>query len=236
MGRLRVIGYSRVSTQEQVVEGASLDAQRARIEAWSEATDADLIGVVEDAAVSGSRPLALRPEGQRIEALLRQRDPDADAVVITRLDRLGRDAAENLGYLRRFATGKVGLVSLTDRLDLSTPQGRAMAGVASVFGQLERELIGERTAEALTRLRDEGRVYGPIPYGYERQGDLLVANHNEQQVVNQINDMRASALSYSKIADWLNAESIPAKRGGRWSPMAVRSVFRTTSQRERGDA
>src|SRR5689334_2313844 len=97
--RLRAIGYVRVSTQEQVAEGASLDAQRRRIEAWAEATDADLWDVIEDAGVSGSRPLSMREGGRRIESLLDARNPEADAVVITRLDRLGRDAAENLACL-----------------------------------------------------------------------------------------------------------------------------------------
>ena len=234
--QMNVIGYARVSTQEQVEEGISLSAQRSRIEAWANATDAKLLYVVEDAGVSGSRSLASRPGGQAVEALLSDRNPAADALVITRLDRLGRNAAENLGYLKRFSQGKLGLVSIIDRLDLSTPQGRAMAGVAAVFGELERELIAERTSEALARLRDEGRVYGPTPYGFQRQGDLLVADVNEQRVVAQVTEMRTSGLSYRGIADWLNDEAIPAKRGGRWSPMSVRSVCMTHSRRDALDA
>lgn len=233
LGGLTAIGYSRVSSQEQAAEGVSLEAQRSRIESWCAATGTELLDVVEDAAVSGSRPLASRGGGSRIDALLRQRNPEANVVVVTRLDRLGRNAAENLAYLRTFSNGKVGLVSILDRLDLSTPTGRAMAGVASVFGELERELIGERTAEALARLRDEGRVYGQVPYGYDREGDFLVENGAESLVVGQILDLRARGLSYRAIADWLNDEAIPSKRGGAWSPMAVRSVCVTTARRQK---
>lgn len=232
MGGLRVVGYSRVSSSEQAGDGVSLDAQRARIEQWAEATDAQLLDVVEDPGVSGSRPLGGRPGGQRIEALLSSRNPEADAVAVCRLDRLGRDAAENLALLRRFSEGKVGLVSILDRLDLSTPQGRAMAGVASVFGQLERELIGERTAEALGRLREQGLAYGPTPYGYVREGNFLMPNEDEKQVVQKITEMRASGHSYRSVAEWLNNEAIPAKRGGRWSPMAVRSVYLGQQRRQ----
>jgi len=202
----------------------SLEAQRSRIEGWTEATNSRLVGVLEDAGVSGSSPLALRPNGSEVASLLDQREPDVDAVVITRLDRLGRDASETLGYLHRFARGKVGLVSILDRLDLSTPQGRAMAGVAAVFGQLERELIGQRTAEALSELRNQGRVYGPVPFGYLRKGDTLVPDDQEQSVIKQILAMRYREKSYRAIASWLNAEAIPAKRGGEWSAMSVRSV------------
>lgn len=229
---LTVIGYVRVSSAEQAVDGISLEAQRTRIEAWAEATDASLVEVIEDAAVSGSRPLSQRVGGSRIAALLEQRAPKVDAVIITRLDRLGRNASETLGHLHRFASGKLGLVSILDRLDLTTPQGRAMAGVAAVFGQLERELIAQRTAESLARLQVEGKPYGAIPYGRRRDGDRLVVDHRQERVVRQIRALREAGNSFRKIADWLNGEGIRAKRGGAWSAMSVRSVCLTAARRD----
>ena len=228
---LTVIGYTRVSSSEQARDGLSLDAQRSRIGSWAEATGSELLAVVVDAGVSGSKPLVLRPGGQRIAALLEQREPEADAVIITSLDRLGRDAAETLSYVQRFARGKLGLVSIIDRLDLSSPHGRAMAGVAAVFGQLEREMIASRTSEALAALRAQGRVYGPLPYGFDRDGDLLVENFEEARVASQMMDMRGTGLSFRAIASWLNSEAIPAKRGGIWNAPKVRSVIRTTTAR-----
>ena len=91
-------------------------------------------------------------------------------------------------------------------------------------------MIGERTSEALSRLREDGRVYGPVPYGFDRDGDLLVKNESEERVVRQILEMRSSGVSYRKIAAWLNAEAVPAKRGGQWSPMSVRSVCLTSGR------
>lgn len=228
---LTVIGYTRVSSAEQASEGVSLEAQKAKIEAWAEATDSRLVQVIEDPAVSGSRPLAQRDGGRHIAGLLDLREPPVDTIVITRLDRLGRDASETLGYLHRFANGKVGLVSILDRLDLSTPQGRAMAGVAAVFGQLERELIGQRTSDALARLQVEGRPYGATPFGYTRDGDRLVPDTDKLRVVKEITELRESRCSFREIAGWLNNEQIPAARGGRWSPMSVRSVCLTHQRR-----
>src|SRR5271166_116599 len=124
---MKVVAYTRCSTEEQAVEGVSLATQLGRIEAWCEATGAELVEVIEDGGVSGTRPLADRPGGARIAALLVARNPEAEAVVIARLDRLGRDAAETLSYLRQFSVGKVGLVSVADRIDLSSATGRAMA-------------------------------------------------------------------------------------------------------------
>lgn len=229
---MTVIGYVRVSSQEQAAEGVSLEAQKAKIRAWADATDSRLVQVIEDAAVSGSRPLAQRDGGRHIAGLLDLREPPVDAIVISRLDRLGRDASETLGHLHRFANGKIGLVSILDRLDLSTPQGRAMAGVAAVFGQLERELIAQRTSEALARLRAEGKAFGPVPYGWVRSGDHLVPATDEQRIRREIIELRESRCSFREIASWLNREGFPAKRGGRWSPMSVRSVCMTAAKHE----
>lgn len=231
MSGLTVIGYVRVSSQEQAAEGISLDAQRARIEAWAEATEATLLDVVEDGAVSGTRHLAEREGGVRIARLLEQRRPEADAVVITRLDRLGRNAAETLGHLRCFASGRVGLVSIADRLDLTTPAGRAMASMSAVFAELEKELIGQRTAEALARLQVEGRPYGAVPFGYVREGDRLLPDTDEQQVIKEIVELRESRCSFREIASWLNDRGIPAKRGGRWSAMSARSICLSATRR-----
>lgn len=232
LNELTVLGYARVSSKEQATEGVSLEAQRAKIEAWCVATGAVLLDVVEDDAVSGSRPLDQREGGVRIARLLSQRVPEAMAVAVTRLDRLGRDAAETLTHLRQFAKGKVGLVGIRERLDLTTPHGKAMAGVSAVFGQLERELMAQRTSEALARLQVTGKVYGAIPYGWIRSGDHLVPDTDEQRVRREIIELRESRCSFREIAGWLNGEGIIAKRGGKWSPMSVRSVCLSAERHE----
>lgn len=225
--RLRVVGYVRCSSQEQV-DGMSLDAQRARLAAWAEAIDAELVEVIEDAAISGTKSLSDRPGGCRLASLLESRKPWADAILVIRLDRLGRDAAETLGLLRKFANGPVGLISIADRLDLTTPQGRAMAGMAAVFGELERDLIAQRTAEALSALRAQKRVYGRLPFGWDSENGLLVENADEQRVLSRVRRLRLKEASYRAIALKLNAQGVPAKRGGPWHAMTVRSVLRTS--------
>ncbi len=152
-GNVKVLAYTRCSTEEQAVEGVSLSTQLGRIEAWCEATGAELAGVIEDAGVSGTRPLADRPGGARVASLLEARNPDVDAVIVVRLDRLARNAADALHYLHKFARGSVGLVSIDDRLDLASPQGKAMAQMSAVFAELERNLGAQRTSDALCGLR-----------------------------------------------------------------------------------
>jgi site-specific DNA recombinase len=224
---VRAVGYIRCSTVEQAIEGLSLQAQSSRIAAWCQATGAELVEVIEDGGVSGTRPLADRPGGSHIASLLGTRNSNVDTVIVARLDRLGRDAAETLLYLRRFAKGSLGLVSVADRIDLSTPQGRAMAQMSAVFSELERELIAQRTADALNELRSRQKVYGAIPFGWNRAGDRLVRDEGEQRVIARIKGLRTRGLSYDRIARSLNRSHVPAKRGGIWHAMAVRSVLLT---------
>jgi site-specific DNA recombinase len=226
---MRVLGYVRCSSIEQATEGLSLEAQRSKIASWCDVAGATLAEVVEDAGVSGGRRLADRLGGAQIAALLDSRRPSVDAVVVVRLDRLGRDAAETLAYLRRFAAGPVGLVSITDRVDLSTPQGRAMAQLGAVFAELERALIGQRTSEALQLLKSELRPYGPTPFGFAVSDGALRPHASEQQVLRRIARQRSAGGSYQGIAAELNASGVPAKRGGPWHAMSVRSVIRTSA-------
>lgn len=230
------MGYLRCSTAEQATDGMSLHAQRSKLGSWCDLSGATLVDVVEDAGVSGSRPLERRPGGQRIAELLSTRRSQVDAVAVVRLDRLGRDAAETLALLRRFSTGRVGLISIADRVDLATPQGRAMAQVGAVFAELERALIGERTAEALRALREEDRVYGPVPFGFQAEAGRLVPHAGEQDVLAQIRRLRSRGRSYARIADQLNRRGVRAKRGGSWHAMSIRSVIRTSESLEVPDA
>jgi site-specific DNA recombinase len=233
---VRVIGYTRVSTQEQATEGMSLDAQASRVRAWAEATGAEVVEVVRDEGVSGTKLLAERPGGRRIADLLDARRPAADAVVVVRMDRLGRDAAEQLALLKRFRAGKVGLVAIAQQIDLATPHGRAMAQIGAVFAELERSLIAERTAEALTELRQQGRAWNHAPFGWDIVDGRLVANLTEQDSLARIRDLRAAGTSYHKVAAILGAEGRATKRGGPWQAASVRSVLRTAAQMEATEA
>lgn len=221
----RVIGYCRVSTVEQATEGQSLGAQENRIRAWCEAQDAELVEIIRDEGVSGTKLLGERPNGRRVSHLLDARRPSADAVVVVRMDRLGRDAAEQIALLKRFRSGKVGLVAIAQQIDLATPHGRAMAQIGAVFNELERALIAERTIEALSELRSQGKAWNHAPFGWDAVDGHLRENHSEQKTLARTTELRDSGLGYLKIAQILNDEGRPTKRGGPWQAASVRSVL-----------
>jgi site-specific DNA recombinase len=208
----------------------SLEAQESRIRSWAEAMGHKVVEVVVDEGVSGTKLLSERPNGRRVARLLDARKPPADAVVVVRMDRLGRDAAEQISLLKRFRAGKVGLVAIAQQIDLATPHGRAMAQIGAVFNELERALIAERTTEALDELRRQGKAWNHAPFGWEVQEGRLVPVEAEQATLAYIDWLRDGDISYAKIAAILNAEGHLTKRGGLWQAMSVRSVERTASK------
>jgi DNA invertase Pin-like site-specific DNA recombinase len=222
---MQIMGYVRVSTHEQVNEGMSLEAQEARIHAWAQANDAEVTEIIRDEAVSGSKLLQDRPGGKTVARLLEARRPGVDAVVVVRMDRLGRDAAEQISLLKRFRTGRVGVVAIAQHIDLATPHGRAMAQIGAVFAELERALIAERTTETLAEMRAAGRVYNHAPFGWNAEGDFLVPNQAEQATLARLVQLRQQGLGYHKVADLLNQEGHQTKKGGPWQAMTVRNLF-----------
>jgi DNA invertase Pin-like site-specific DNA recombinase len=142
------------------------------------------------------------------------------------MDRLGRDAAEQIALLKRFRSGKVGLVAIAQQIDLATPHGRAMAQIGAVFNELERALIAERTTEALSELRSQGKAWNHAPFGWDNVDGHLQQNSAEQETLARITELREnSGFGYLKIAQTLNDEGKATKRGGSWQAASVRSVL-----------
>ena len=224
---MRILSYARCSSIEQSTEGWSIEAQQAWIRSWATASDATIVEVVADVGVSGSKPLSQRAGGATIARLLEAKKPGIDAVVVVRLDRLGRDAAESLSLFKKFQTGSVGLVALAEQIDLATPHGRALAGVSAIFSELERSLIGQRTKETLAQLRHERRPWNHPPFGWRVKEGLLVPESAEQDALGEIRRMRAGGMSYRAIAAALANGGVATKRGGRWEAATVRSVLRS---------
>src|SRR5712691_1956645 len=146
--RKGVVGYIRVSTQEQADSKLSLEAQRAAIERECQRRGWPLLSIFEDAGISGknmeSRP-ALRRALQQLKAR------GADGLMVVRLDRLSRSIKDAGDLLERALDEGWSLTTLEADLDTSSPQGEAFAGMLAVFNRLDRRMIGQRTKEALAQ-------------------------------------------------------------------------------------
>lgn len=197
-----VVGYVRVSTEEQGRSGLGLEAQREAILAAHPAAQ-----VMEEVA-SGKRA-DNRDVLQGVLSSLRK----GDTLVVAKLDRLTRsllDFADLVQVARRRGWD---LVALDQGFDLSTPNGRAMAGILAVFAEWEREIIGARISAAMRTKVAQGwcppQHQPKIP----------------KQVRARIRRLNRQGLSQRKIAEVLNGEGVPAV-GTRWHKETVARVLR----------
>lgn len=134
--------YIRVSTQEQANEGYSIDAQRDRLTAYCRSMAWNIYNIYIDGGFSGSN--MSRPAlSQLLDDIKGKR---VNCVLVYKLDRLSRSQKDTLYIIEDvFLKNGIDFVSLNENFDTSSPFGRAMIGILSVFAQLEREQIKERS-------------------------------------------------------------------------------------------
>lgn len=214
-----VVGYVRVSTDEQVVSGLGLDAQRATITARAAALGLTITAWYSDEGVSGSVAPLDRP-GLRA-ALDALAGGGAERLIVAKLDRLGRDAARVLDLDTLAAAEGWGITMCDLDLDTSTAAGRFMLGNLANAAEFERRLISERTRAALAVKKSQGvRLGRPQTLG--------------DDVVRRVLTERAEGRTLQAIADGLTADGIATARGGRWQAGTVRHVLNSQRAAELG--
>ncbi len=220
--------YVRVSTEEQVREGVSLDAQEARLRAYATAQGLDEVRLYRDEGVSGSKALGERPEGAAMLAAIAA--GEVQHVLAFKLDRLFRDAVNCLETVRDWDRGGVAmhLVDLGGQaVNTGSAVGRFFLGMLAGVAELERNLIAERTSAALRHKIARGERVGAPPYGYAATGDgtAWVPVHSEQVALESMRRLRDDGRTYAAISAALNASEVPTKRGGRWHPATVQQAI-----------
>ncbi len=229
-GQRYVACYARVSTDDQAREGVSLDAQAARLRAFCSAVrpDDEVRMLVE--AGTSAKTLQRPVLGQILADCKAGR---VKAVVVLKLDRLTRSVRDLADLLDLFERHDVALCSLSESLDTSTASGRLMLNLLTSVAQWEREAIAERTAFALAHKRRSGQVYGPVPFGYRRRGDKLVANAQQRTVLRRIRAMRAKGKSLRSIIGWLNERGVKTPRGSKkWYVNTLYQVLKSKAHQE----
>ena len=206
----RVIGYVRVSTDEQATSGAGLAAQRKAIRDEADRRGWDLVQVVGEDAGAPSATL----ERAGLQGALEHLDRgEAEVLVVAKLDRLSRSVAQGAQVMDRAKRRGWSLVALDFGLDTTTPAGEMVANVILSTAQYERRLIGQRTKDALAEKRRQGVVLG--------RPQVL-----DDALVERIAAMRASGASLRTVAATLNDEDVPTAHGGaQWHASTVKAVL-----------
>lgn len=224
----RVIGYVRVSTDEQARDGVSLEAQAAKVRAYCALYDLELVDVVADPGASAKT--LDRPGLQTV--LARLRAGEAGGLVVAKLDRLTRSVSDMDRLIRDYfgerARHAVSLQSVADQVDTRTAAGRLVLNVLMSVAQWEREAIGERTRDALAHKASKGeRVSGRVPYGFRLADDgvHLESNPDEQEVIATVRELRAAGLSQRGIVAALAKRGLCNREGNRFALAAVQNML-----------
>lgn len=202
----RAIAYARVSTEEQGTSGLGLDAQAAAIRRHVEQRRWILATTYTEIA-SGAKQKR-RPV---LETALNQLEK-GDVLIVAKADRLARSLSTYVHLIDRARNEGWAIVAADGSIDLTTPHGRAMAGMAAVFAELEADLIGDRTRIALAAAKARGVKLGrqPLPL--------------PQSVVDHVKHERRAGKSLRTIAATLNTAGTPSPTGGRWHAPTVARI------------
>jgi site-specific DNA recombinase len=194
---MKTIGYIRVSTDEQAREGISLDNQRAKIRAYCQLHSLDLVGISED---EGKSAKDLNRDGMKaIIGLIQKRG--IEAVVVYKLDRLSRKVIDTLTLIELMEKQGIAFHSITEKIDTRSAMGRFFLNIMASLAQMERDLISERTRDALRHKIERGQRAGQIPYGYRLGADgiTLEEHSHEQGAIQLIQTMKDSGASNRAI-------------------------------------
>jgi len=225
--------YVRVSTQRQAVEGVSLDAQLAACERLAAARGWSVLSVHRDEGISGRKGHDERPGlAGVIEAV---KGSPSTAVLVYSLSRLGRSQRMVAELLDETGPYALRVVSASEPIDMTTAMGKAIAGVITVFAQLESDLASERTTAALAFAKSKGTRLG-APSMVERVTDEgeRVLDAGKIGVIRQVQAVAAeTGLALRPLCEELARRGITTALGRRWHP---RTVTRALAYRFAGEA
>ncbi|MCC9697363.1 recombinase family protein [Streptococcus agalactiae] len=219
----KVAIYVRVSTTNQAEEGYSIEEQKDKLSSYCNIKDWSIYNIYTDGGFSGANT-----ERPALEKLIKDaKKKKFDTVLVYKLDRLSRSQKDTLYLIEDiFLENNIDFVSLLENFDTSTPFGKAMVGILSVFAQLEREQIKERMQLGKLGRAKSGKsmMWAKVAYGYDYHigtGEMTV-NPWQSITVRSIYDWYLSGKSITKIRDALN-DNYP--KSPAWSYRIVRQIL-----------
>jgi len=222
---MKIIGYVRVSTDQQVESGLGLKAQKSVIAEYAQKIQCSDCIIFCDEGFSGALALDKRPGMLEAIAALNK----GALLVVAKRDRLGRDPMV-LAMIESAVKRKgARIVSAAgEGTETDEPTAILMRRMVDAFGEYERLIIGARTKAALKTKKDKGQRVGHIPYGKRLADDgiHLETNEDEATILGTIHRLRALKNSIRAIARQLNSAGM-LNRGARWNHSSVHGRLRS---------
>ncbi|MFH1537317.1 MAG: recombinase family protein [bacterium] len=230
------IGYIRVSTEEQVREGQSLDNQAARIREYCQFRALELVDVICDEGISGGtnrKRHGFNDLLDRIEAA------GIDAVVLYSLERLSRDMLTLLALEKYLDEFDVELHTIEGTVDTSTPDGFMAFAMKAFLGEMERRQVKYRTKKSMEHLKGKNRLVGGVTYGYRivtgneggRKVKMLAPNLEEQRILKVANRLYESGKTLKEVVTELNKRGYRSRGGKVFLPMQVKRMLENYQSR-----
>lgn len=226
---MKAIGYVRVSTDKQEI---SPEMQAAKIMAYAVLHEIELVEIVRDEGMS-AKTIATRSKALRV--ISSAKEGKVQAVIVYKLDRLFRNAAEALTISKELDEAGVALHSVMEHIDTKSAMGKFFFTIMAAVAEMERNIISERTTEVLRHKKALGEAYNHPPYGWKVEGGEIVKgklkggrfveDEGEQAVRRSTRKLKDEGKSLQFIADTLNFAETPAKKGGKWHPATVKNVL-----------
>lgn len=217
---MKIIGYMRVSTDQQTESGLGLEAQKKAIEDYATKRRQSIAAFYQDEGISGSLSLDKRPGILNAISTLEK----GDILAIAKRDRLGRDpfivamieaAIERKGGQIISAAG--------EGTDNDDPASILMRRMIDAFAEYERLIIKARTKAALRIKKEKGQRVGHIPFGYQlaQDGIHLEQNINERSILKQMNILQNKGYSIREIAQIMNKKQMLNRNQSKWNHASI---------------
>jgi len=220
---MKAIGYIRVSTQGQVNDGVSMEAQEAKIKAWAELNEYEIEHIYKDNGISGKQANNRAGLQDALNAV-----DKGNALVVYSLSRLARSTKDTLEISEYLSKKKADLVSLSEKIDTTTASGKMVFRMLAVLNEFERDQISERTKTALQYKKSKmEKTGGDVPFGYDVSKGKLIENHKEQNTIGSIKRLHSQGYSLRGICKEMELRGCRTKKGrSNWNPKTVSMILK----------
>lgn len=217
---MKLLAYVRVSTQGQQ-DNFSLEDQKNKINSYAGIYDHDVIETFED--TKSGATLDRDSLKKLLDTLINN---NYDGIIVYKLDRLSRSVKNTLEIVELLKQNNKTLISVSEQIDINTPQGKLLLTMLAGFGEYERELIKERTSNGRKAKSNTGSYAGGQPkLGYKVKHETislngkttvnksLVTDDKEQEIIKIIKNHKRAGKSLYAIAKYLNDKGYKTKQG-----------------------
>ena len=226
---MKNISYLRNS---RLIQSSSLETQKKLITDFCKTHEIKLDEIIVDEGISGSGDRTDKRNGYN--SVMEMIDNgEVNTLVVISISRWGRNLGEIYKSVQLMETKGVKFLSIKENIDTSSPYGRFTINLLSSLYEMELELIRDRVKDTLKVKKENGKVYSPTPFGFDRVGDDLVENKKEKRLLRKMLRLKENGNSYGDVSKYLTKNRHKTKNGGKWTRQNVYSVLKTFVKNEK---